>query len=145
MITLSNENEHEGFLKDLIPDLTPMLDILFILLVFFMLAVGQVYQTMDLTLPKSTAQEIQSTAMADMIVLSIGDGETDYALNDISFSDIEDFKTEILKAVSEHPDYKLVVAGDRSVSLERVLNILTFLNDNGIQTANILMQPGETP
>ena len=145
MITLSNENEHEGFLKDLIPDLTPMLDILFILLVFFMLAVGQVYQTMDLTLPQSTAQEIQSTAMADMIVLSIGDGETDYALNDKSFSDIEDFKTEILKAVSEHPDYKLVVAGDRSVSLERVLNILTFLNDNGIQTANILMQPGETP
>ena len=65
MIALRQNDENEGFLKDLIPDLTPMLDILFILLIFFMLAVGQVFQTMDLTLPKSTAQEIQFGEMAE--------------------------------------------------------------------------------
>lgn len=144
MIALAHNDENEGFLKDLIPDLTPMLDILFILLVFFMLAVGQVFQTMDLTLPKSTAQEIQQAQMNNMIVLSLGDDESSYAINDQKFTDFGTFKTEILNTVQDKPDNKIIVAGDRSVSLERLLSVLTYLNDNGIQTANILMQNGET-
>ncbi len=140
MIALNANDENEGFLKDLIPDLTPMLDILFILLVFFMLAVGQVFQTMDLTLPESTAQEMQTTQIDNMIVLSLGDAKNSYAINQQKFKDFEDFKTEIMKTVTEEPDNKIIVAGDRNVSLERVLKVLTFLNDNGIQTANILMQ-----
>lgn len=144
MIALAHNEENEGFLKDLIPDLTPMLDILFILLVFFMLAVGQVFQTMDLTLPKSTAQEMQQVQMDNMIVLSLGDDESSYAINDQKFTDIEAFKAEVLNTVKDKPENKIVVAGDRSVSLERLLNVLTYLNDNGIQTANILVQSGET-
>ena len=144
MIALYGDDEQEGFLKDLIPDLTPMLDILFILLVFFMLAVGQVFQTMDLNLPESTSQEITQAQMDNIIVLSLGNNENSYAINDKKIQNLEAFKQEILKTVQTHSDQKIVLAGDRSVSLERLLNILTFLNDNGIQTANILMQSGDT-
>ena len=143
MIALRQSPENEGLLKDLIPDLTPMLDILFILLVFFMLTIGQVFESMDLTLPKSTAQEIQKTQMDNMIVLSLGYPENSYAINNKKFEDIGSFKTEILKTVEDNPEQKIILAGDRTVSLERLLNILTFLNDNGIQTANILMQSGD--
>lgn len=143
MIALYGHDEQEGFLKDLIPDLTPMLDILFILLVFFMLAVGQVFQTMDLTLPESASQEFPQAQMDNMIVLSLGNNEDSYAINDQKIQNLEAFKQEILKTVQTHPDQKIVLAGDRSVSLERLLNVLTFLNNNGIQTANILMQSGD--
>jgi biopolymer transport protein ExbD len=143
MIALRQSPENEGFLKDLIPDLTPMLDILFILLVFFMLTIGQVFEGMDLTLPKSTAQKIQQTQIDNMIVLSLGDHENSYAINNRKFVTIEGFKSDILKTVQDNPDEKIILAGDRTVSLERLLNILTFLNDNGIQTANILMQSGD--
>jgi len=143
MIALRQPADSEGFVKDLIPDLTPMLDILFILLVFFMLSVGQVFESMDLTLPESTAQKVQQAQMEDMLILSLGGGENSYAINDQEFESVQAFKTEILKTVQDDPERQIILAGDRSVSLERLLTILTFLNDNGIQTANILMQSGD--
>ncbi len=145
MITLDDTDDQGGVLKDLMPDLTPMLDILFILLVFFMLAVGQVFQTMDLTLPKSAANEATAVPTENSLVLSMGQGTDSYAINDRSINGIDAFKADILAAVQENPDQKIVLAGDRDVSLERLLSVLTFLNDNGIQTANILMQTGEQP
>lgn len=146
MISLHQSSEQEeGFLKDLIPDLTPMLDILFILLVFFMLTIGQALNSIDLTLPKSATQDVQQRQMDNMVILSLGDQEHSYAINDETFQNVESFKQQILKTVQREPDQKIVIAGDRTVSLERLLNILTFLNDNGIQTANILMQTGEKP
>lgn len=145
MITLDDSDEQGGVLKDLMPDLTPMLDILFILLVFFMLAVGQVFQTMDLTLPKSAANEVTAVPTENSLVLSMGQDADSYAINARSINGIDAFKAEILLAVQENPDQKIVLAGDRDVSLERLLSVLTFLNDNGIQTANILMQTGEQP
>jgi len=145
VITLDDTDDQGGVLKDLMPDLTPMLDILFILLVFFMLAVGQVFQTMDLTLPKSAANEATAVPTENSLVLSMGQGTDSYAINDRSINGIDAFKADILAAVQENPDQKIVLAGDRDVSLERLLSVLTFLNDNGIQTANILMQTGEQP
>lgn len=143
MITLDNTADDGGVLKDLLPDLTPMLDILFILLVFFMLAVGQVYQTMDLTLPKSAANEETALPRDKVLVLSMGQAADSYAINDRQVEGLETFKAELLKAVQDNPEQKVVLAGDRDVSLERLLSVLTFLNNNGIQTANILMQSGE--
>lgn len=145
MIALDNTDDQGGVLKDLMPDLTPMLDILFILLVFFMLAVGQVFQTMDLTLPKSAANEATVALTENSLVLSMGQGADSYAINDRSIDGLEAFKSEIIAAVQDNPEQKIVLAGDRDVSLERLLSVLTFLNDNGIQTANILMQTGEQP
>ena len=78
-----------------------------------------------------------------MTVLSLGDTADSYAINEQKFTDFETYKTEILKTVKNNPDNKMIIAGDRSVSLERLLSVLTFLNDNGIQTANILMQSGD--
>lgn len=143
MITLDDTSDEGGVLKALMPDLTPMLDILFILLVFFMLAVGQVFQTMDLTLPQSAANEQSSLPREQVLVLSMGQASDSYAINDRKLEGLEAFKAEILKAVQENPEHKIVLAGDRNVSLERLLSVLTFLNDNGVQTANILMQSGE--
>ncbi len=145
MITLENSDDEGGVLKALMPDLTPMLDILFILLVFFMLAVGQVFQTMDLTLPKSAANESTALPRDNVLVLSMGPQADSYAINDRSVNGIDAFKAEILAAVQDNPEHKIVLAGDRDVSLERLLSVLTFLNDNGIQTANILMQSGDNP
>ena len=40
------------------PDLTPMLDILFIMLVFFMLTTGIVLQSLELELPSAVKEEL---------------------------------------------------------------------------------------
>ena len=59
MITLQSEDSHGGTLRDLAPDLTPMLDILFILLVFFLLTVGTVLRSLDMQLTAAGEEELE--------------------------------------------------------------------------------------
>jgi biopolymer transport protein ExbD len=58
-------------LSDIAPDLTPMLDILFILLVFFILTAGAVFQSLELTLPENVSEELELAHEPKHIMLEI--------------------------------------------------------------------------
>ena len=143
MITAGDTGTSSGLDEgSFLPDLTTLLDILFILLVFFILTAGAVYQSIDLTLPKSASEDAPRPAKADHLLLELR-SET-YAVNGEEISTLDELKSLIPTVLKNNPDKQLVIAGDRTVSLERVLNVLTFLQSQGIEAANILMQK-ETP
>lgn len=120
------------------PDLTPMLDILFILLVFFLLTSGTVLQSIDIALPENTQSDALSSPPAKEILLEI---RTDgFALNGESIATDIATRTRVLAALKAEPDHHLVVAADKKASVERLLDMLTWLRSQGIETANILMQ-----
>jgi len=137
MITLDGNGSDEPEISS-IPDLTSLLDILFILLVFFILSAGASYRSLDLTLPKNVSEEATLPTPQKYIMLEIrAEG---YAIDGRKFSNLEQLKSDLLQTLRTKPDLKLVVAGDKSVSIERLLNVLTFLQSKGIKAANILMQ-----
>lgn len=138
-----SQMESEDGLQSALPDLTTLLDIMFILLVFFILTAGVSYRALDLTLPSSVEEEISQTKASNHIMLELRD--TTYAIDGTEYLTAEDVKSAVIKAIKTTPDKELVIAGDRSVSLERLLGILTFLEKNGIDAANILMQGKKTP
>ncbi len=138
MITLSKTDPNEGSLRDLAPDLTPMLDILFILLVFFMLTAGAVFQTLDLKLPSSVSEDIPVLDAPKHIMLEIH-ADT-YALNGTKITEFDALKAAVHNSVQKKPDVELVIAGDRDVPMHRLLAVLTHLQSEGIAAANILMK-----
>lgn len=138
MIYLHSPNDHESALSDLMPDLTPMLDILFILLVFFMLSAGAVFQSLDLTLPSSVAEALTAMNESKHIMLEIR--THDYTVDGQTFVDFEQLQQTIAKTVQQKPEHEVIIAGDKDISIERLLKVLTHLQSQGIQTANILMQ-----
>jgi biopolymer transport protein ExbD len=138
MITVPSEDPHSGTLRDLAPDLTPMLDILFILLVFFLLTAGSVFQSLDLKLPSSVEEEVELINAPKHIMLEIREGS--YALDGEELSRFEDLKASLKTKLVEKPDYEVIVAGDRRIAIEDLLKVLTYLQSQGIDAANILMQ-----
>ena len=74
MIRVGSRDQGESALADMAPDLTPMLDILFILLLFFMLTAGAVFQSLNLTLPSSVAEDLTLAHTPDHILLEIRTG-----------------------------------------------------------------------
>ncbi|OUR75412.1 hypothetical protein A9Q83_18525 [Alphaproteobacteria bacterium 46_93_T64] len=137
MITLDGNGSDESEISS-IPDLTSLLDILFILLVFFILSAGASYRSLDLTLPKNVSEETTLPTPQKHIMLEIrAEG---YAIDGRKFSTLQQLKSDLLQTLRTKPDPKLVVAGDKSASIERLLNVLTFLQSKGIKAANILMQ-----
>ncbi len=137
MITLDDTNSNEPEISS-IPDLTSLLDILFILLVFFILSAGASYRSLDLTLPNSVSKATTSAPPQKHIMLEIR--TKGYAVDGQPVTSLEKLKPNLLRALDAKPEHKLVLAGDKSVSIERLLNVLTFLQLKGIKAANILMQ-----
>lgn len=138
MIKLNTEDPHGGTLRDLAPDLTPMLDILFILLVFFLLTAGAVFQSLDLKLPSTVEEEVSLVNAPKHIMLEIR--ESSYALDGKEISDFIDLKNALKETISAAPDHEVIVAGDRRIAIEDLLRVLTYLQSQGIEAANILMQ-----
>ncbi|MEH6525529.1 MAG: biopolymer transporter ExbD [Sneathiella sp.] len=138
MIRLQTEDLHSGTLRDLAPDLTPMLDILFILLVFFLLTAGAVFQSLDLKLPSSVADEVNLVNAPRHIMLEIRRGS--YAVDGEAIRGFEGLKFALRTALTDKPDHELIVAGDKRIAIEELLKVLTYLQSQGIEAANILMQ-----
>lgn len=139
MITVGGSSDSGNDLDNsFLPDLTTLLDILFILLVFFILTAGAAYRSLDLTLPEAVSDQAPIAAEQKHIMLEIR--AKTYALDGTAYSDFEQLKDQLPKLLVEKSDYKLIIAGDRSVSLERLLRVLTYLQAQGIEAANILMQ-----
>ncbi|MBO0333271.1 biopolymer transporter ExbD [Sneathiella sp. CAU 1612] len=143
MITLQPEDSHGGTLRDLAPDLTPMLDILFILLVFFLLTVGTVLRSLDLQLPLAVEEELEQLNEPKHIMLEIR--ESSYALDGKEFDHFVELKEAIKESRAARPEHEIIVAGDRQISIEKLLKVLTYLQSQGIEAANILMQKETNP
>jgi biopolymer transport protein ExbD len=118
-----------------------MLDIIFILLVFFILTAGSVFQSLDLKLPSSVTKEIPVLDAPKHIMLEIR--ENNYAIDGYVMPDFSALQTHIPIIVKEKPEHELVIAGDKKVAIERLLQVLTYLQSEGIEAANILMQNEE--
>lgn len=138
MIRLNDTNSHGSVFNDLVLDLTPMLDILFILLVFFMLTAGAVFQSLSLTLPSSVAEELSLISEPKHIMLEIR--QEGYAIDNKQMQSFNELKLAIPEIVKQKKGYELIVAGDKSIPIERLLKVLTYLQSQGIEAANILMQ-----
>ena len=126
----------KGILEDFSSDLTPLLDILFILLLFFMLTSGAILPSLRLNLPSGVSQSI--VANRNQNLLEIKDGA--YALNGKIFSDFQYLKHEIEKIAQKSQGIPWVIASDKNASIELLLNVLWYLQSKEIHTANILMK-----
>lgn len=138
MINLRQSDPHDGTLRDLAPDLTPMLDILFILLVFFMITAGAVFQSLDLTLSSSVAEELSIVNEPKHIMLEIR--EDSYAIDGKLISGFQELKQLVPDTIKAKPEHELIIAGDKNIPIEQLLKVLTYLQSQGIEAANILMQ-----
>jgi biopolymer transport protein ExbD len=127
--------------QEALPDLTSMLDILFILIVFFMLTVGTVYQSLDLKLPSSISEELPHEDLEKKIMLEIGSSH--YALEGKAIKEFSNLKEEISMTIQNKPEHELIIASDKSIPIEKLLRVLTYLQSQGIQAANILMKNEE--
>lgn len=138
MITLQTNRQNDSALHSLIPDLTPMLDIIFILLIFFMLTAGSVLQTIDLTLPSNRTEMQTSTDTPQRIMLEIN--ATSYALDGEKVNDFSQLQIRVPQLIQAKAQSEFAIQGDKNISIERFLNVLTFLQSQGVTTTDILMQ-----
>ena len=116
-------------------NLMPMLDCILIILVFLMLAVGQTISNIEIMLPKIAETNNITKVDNQELLIYLGKEANNYAVNDHKFNNIDEFKKFILNNLNNQK--RVTILGDKNLSLQKFLNVLTFLQANNIMIANI--------
>lgn len=138
MIRLSDGSTPANPLHSLAPDLTPMLDILFILIVFFLLTIGTVLPSLEVTLPESVAEQPVPLEESQPLLVEIQ--PKGYRLAGEEMTSLAQLQARLKAMPAEQRERPLVIAGEKTLPMQRLLEVLTRLQEQGLKTANILMQ-----
>ena len=118
-------------------DLAPMLDVVFMLLVFFLLTIGASFPSIELELPKGQSEV---TAQPDKNQLVVEVTKNGYRLDSREFTEIMELESYLEKRKKTNRGLTVFIAGEKETPLQPVISLLTALQRKEIQTANILME-----
>lgn len=134
MIKVSQQASHSSAV-----DLTPLLDIIFIVMVFLMLTASIRLDSLEVDLP-STETPAVSEIDHQSITVNILDREPYWAINSKEYIDWDNFKLALLEQVKSGDDSPIVIGADKKASVEHLVKLLSFLQDNSIPATQLLTQ-----
>lgn len=113
-------------------DFVPMVDVLFNLLIFFLLAtsMAQAEREMSIALPHAAASGPISAAMREIIININANGSIIVAGKMLTQDELA---ATIRSAVSGNPDQKVSVRGDRATAYANVATVLDICKGTGVQ------------
>jgi biopolymer transport protein ExbD len=113
-------------------ELTPLIDVVFLLLIFFLVATTfqQTEREMQIALPAASAAGPISAAMRELIINVDAEGRI-YVSG--AMIEPEALRDLVARAVATNPDQKVTVRGDRSTVYANIVQVLDICKGSGIQ------------
>lgn len=124
--------------------LAPLIDIVFLTLIFFMLT--SVYTTMEaeigLTLPTAASAEVSDRTQGEIYINIRPDGAIVINEREVKTEELQD----ILKRVATYfPGGSVIIRGDRQAALGRAILVLDACRKADIQNVSFAAVPPEEP
>ncbi|HEY3046224.1 MAG TPA: biopolymer transporter ExbD [Polaromonas sp.] len=118
-------------------NMTPMVDIMLVLLIIFIITVPVMKHSVNIDLPRATneAQNIKP----ETVRLSV-DAEGSYFLNEAKIAD-DDLVTQLKAAAAKEPQPDLHIRGDKSVRYERVAQAMAAAQQAGLRKIGFITEP----
>jgi biopolymer transport protein ExbD len=128
-------------------DLTPMIDVVFQLLIFFMLSATFVVQSsIQIELPEAKgATTVEKKELS--ITLAYGtdgpEGKGKIFLDEVSVESLGEMTAFIQEKVTANPDLLVLIRPDARSDAGRLIEVLGILNSLGISQSSIVANPSE--
>jgi biopolymer transport protein TolR len=126
-LRVGSHGEDEDILSEI--NITPLVDVMLVLLIIFMITAPMLHQGIEVALPKSEAQTLPARAQ-DPLILSINrDGLVYVREQPVHPTKLVEVLTPMLRA---RQDEMVFLKGDRDVAYGRVIEVLDTLRRGGI-------------
>lgn len=122
------------------PDLTPLLDLIFIVMVFLLLTTNVRVDTMEINIPQTEQSQTLVEVDTPIVVIKLFSASNRWGLNEQIFNQWPQFTDALLTQINENPTKSLVVAADKNANVESMMRLLAFLQNNNIEATNIVME-----
>ncbi|EDP60512.1 biopolymer transporter ExbD [Vibrio sp. AND4] len=137
MIQAPKNSDSQG----LTPDLTPLLDIIFIVMVFLMLTAAVKLDSLDVNLPSTDSQAV-SEVDKQSITVNILEEAPHWAINGKAYIDWENFTIALIEE-SKSTDKPIVIGAEKTADIQSLVKLLGFLQENGIQATQLLTEESQ--
>ena len=131
-------SQRGNIVTDLMPDLTPLLDVMFMLIVFFLLTAKAVPYALDVNLPKDAEEVTQAVEDPDMLSVTLLPSDNGWKINETLYQTEQEFKVALKAAALGNK--KVIIIGDKDVSMQKLLTVMAFLRKHNIEAADIVME-----
>ncbi|MGZ5035358.1 MAG: protein TolR [Usitatibacter sp.] len=125
-------------------NVVPYIDVMLVLLIIFMVA-APLINPGQIDLPQAAAR--LEPAVAPMEVRVRANGDLALVDRNRSPEEVRVTRDELLafvrNAQQSHPDQAIVIAGDRAVRYEEVINVLDLLQRNQVKRVGLLARPAQ--
>jgi biopolymer transport protein TolR len=122
-------------------NVTPLVDVMLVLLVIFMITAPLLQVGVPVDLPKTSAQQVGGKDEPLVVSVNSKDevflGETRYELAELSTK---------LKAVhDEKPDQRVFIRGDKAINYGRMMEVMGVIIDSGFRQLGLLGEQAGAP
>jgi len=139
MIQLPANNQRSADIG--FPDLTALLDVIFILLVFLLLTANVAPKALTVSLPEKGREQARDVNQKSPITITLFAGEERWALDGKEYVNWLVFELSLSEKIRLMEDPQIIIAGDKHVSLERLLQLFSWLQGHDLSAAQVLMRP----
>ncbi|HZQ01316.1 MAG TPA: protein TolR [Reyranella sp.] len=120
-------------------NVTPLVDVMLVLLVIFMITAPLLQVGVPVDLPKTSAQQVGGKDEPLVVSVNSKDevflGETKYELDELATK---------LKAVhDEKPDQRVFIRGDKTINYGRMMEVMGVVIDSGFRQLGLLGEQGD--
>src|ERR1700709_2629302 len=120
--TLGNGGDDDPVLADI--NVTPLVDVMLVLLIIFMIAAPMLHQGVEVALPKANAANLP-LRVQDPLVVSIDRNGRVYVRE--SAVEVDELVARVKASVADRGDDTVFLKGDREVPYGKVIEVLDVL------------------
>ncbi len=122
-------------------NVTPLVDVMLVLLVIFMITAPLMQVGVPVDLPKTSAQQVGGKDEPLVVSVNSQDevflGESKYELSELG---------EKLKALHEEkPDQRIFIRGDKAINYGRMMEVMGVVIDSGFRQLGLLGEQAQQP
>ena len=119
------------------PNITPMLDVVFILLIFFIVTANFIKDPgLEINRPDSETAEITENAA---ILIAIGPAGEIYM--DGRRIDVRQVKANVIRLMAENPQGAVVMQADKKATAEKIIAVMDEVREAGVIDISIASEP----
>jgi biopolymer transport protein ExbD len=121
-------------------DLTPLIDVVFIVVVFLLLTANTRLLSLPIVVPESDDIPEAVSSLPAVINITVSADEKGWFIGDEHFESWAAFRQVLLRDIQRKPDSAVAIAADQQADVQRFVKVLTLLTQQKIKNTQIILK-----
>ncbi|RTZ94989.1 MAG: protein TolR [Deltaproteobacteria bacterium] len=132
---MSFSGKNDGLMADI--NVTPLVDVMLVLLIIFMVTAPMMVQGVDVSLPQTTAEPLQSEK--EHLIITVNE-ENEVFLNDFRLT-VDNLGEKLSKILEGRKDREVFFRADKRVPYGIVAQIMAEIQGAGVEKLGMVTEP----